>query len=112
MSPDILIVPECVIHTLGVEVRLVVLPGVPGMPLVVGAGFCFAKSHEKLFCEIVEDPWWFLDEFWWALMGFPLFFEGFKDFAGFLGAAGPPVAVRPAAPPQTSLSAFRLVLWI
>jgi hypothetical protein len=43
----------------------------------------------------VDDPWWFLDEFWWVLISFPLFFEGFKDFAGFLCAAGPPVAVVP-----------------
>ena len=74
-----------------------VRPGVPGVPLVVGAGFCFAKPHEKLFCEIVEDPWWFLDEFWWVLISFSLFFEGFKHLAGFLGDAGPPVAVVPLA---------------
>ena len=58
-----------------------------------GACLCFAKSSAKWFCEIVEDPWWFLDVFWWVLISFPLFFAGFRDFAGLLGAAGPPVAV-------------------
>ena len=24
--------------------------------------FVFAKSNEKWFFEIVDDPWWFLDE--------------------------------------------------
>ena len=45
----------------------------------------------------MDDPWWFLDEFRWVLISFPLFFEGFKDFVGFLCAAGPPVAVVPLA---------------
>ena len=42
-----------------------------------------------MFCEVVEDPWRFLDEFWWVLIGFPLFLKGFGDFAGSLGAAPP-----------------------
>ena len=50
-------------------------------------------SSEKWFCEIVDDPWRFLDEFWWVLISFPLFFEGFQDFVGFLGASGHLVAV-------------------
>ena len=62
-----------------------------------GACLCFAKSNEKWFCDIVDDPWWFLDEFWWVLISFPLFFEGFEDFAGFLCAAGHPVPVVPMA---------------
>ena len=62
-----------------------------------GACLCFAKSSEKWFCEIVDDPWWFLDEFCWVLISFLLFFEGFKDFAGFLCAAGPPAPVVPLA---------------
>jgi hypothetical protein len=62
-----------------------------------GACFCFAKSSAKWFCEIVDDPWWFLDEFCWVLISFLLFFEGFQDFVGFLGAAGRPVAVVPLA---------------
>ena len=62
-----------------------------------GACLCFAKSNEKWFCEIVDDPWWLLDEFWWVLISFPLFFKGFKDFAGFLCAEGPLVPVVPLA---------------
>ena len=56
-----------------------------------------AEWNEKWSCEIMEDPCWFLDELWWLLTGFLLFFKGFKNFAGFLGAAGPPVAVAPLA---------------
>ena len=57
-----------------------------------------------MFCEIVEDPWWFLEEFWWVLISFPLFFEGFKDFVGFLGWS--PVASGPAnsLPPNLPIS--------
>ena len=33
-----------------------------------GSSICFAKSGGKLFCEIVEDRCWFLDEFWWVLI--------------------------------------------
>ena len=63
-----------------------------------GACLCFAQSSEKLFCEFVDDPWSFLDEFRWVLISFPLFFKGYKDFAGHLGAAGPPpVLVVPLA---------------
>ena len=51
----------------------------------------------KLFCEIVDDPWWFLDEFWWVLVSFHGFSKDLTDFFGFLGAAGPPVAVVPLA---------------
>ena len=32
-----------------------------------------------------------LDGFWWLLVSFPWFFEGFLNSIGFLGAAGPPV---------------------
>ena len=46
-----------------------------------------------MFCEIVDDHWWFLGGFWWVLKSSPLFSKDLKDFAGFLGAAGPPVAV-------------------
>ena len=67
------------------------------MPLWFGAFLRFAKSNEKWFYGIVEDPWWFLDEFWLVLISFLLFLEGFKDFVGFLGASGPPVAVVPLA---------------
>ena len=62
-----------------------------------GACLCFAKPSETLFCEIVGDPWSFLEEFRWVLIRFPEFFKGFKDFTGFLGAAGPPVSVVPLA---------------
>ena len=37
----------------------------------------------------MDDPSWFLDEFWWALISFPLFLEGLKDFVGFLVALAP-----------------------
>ena len=57
----------------------------------------FAKSNERWFCEIVNDPWWFLDVFWCVLIRFPLIFKGFEDFAGSLGAVGPPVPVVPLA---------------
>ena len=36
------------------------------VPLVVWCLLFFAKSNEKCFCEIVDDPWWFLDEFCWV----------------------------------------------
>ena len=55
------------------------------------AFLCFAKSTEIWFCEIVDDPWWFLDEFWRILISFPLFRKIAKGFVGFL--AGPPVPV-------------------
>ena len=38
-----------------------------------------------------------LDEFWCVSISFPLFFEGFEDFAGFFGPSGPLVAVVPLA---------------
>ena len=53
----------------------------------------FAKSNEKWFCEIVDDPWWFLDVLWCVLICFPLIFKGFMGFRWFLGAAGPLVGV-------------------
>ena len=70
-------------------------PGACVRALCFAACLCLTKSNDLWFCEIVDDPWWFLDEFWWVLISFPLFFEGFKDFAGFLCAAGPPVPVVP-----------------
>ena len=84
----------CAIVSLGFILRLVLQgPCVPVPVPLSGASFCFAKSSEKWFCEIVEDPWWFLDEFLWVLsISFPVFFK-FEDFGGFFGAAGPPVPV-------------------
>ena len=52
--------------------------------------FVFATSNEKWFCEIVDDPCWFLEEFWWVLISFPLVSKDLENFVGFLGAAGPP----------------------
>ena len=70
---------------------LIKAPGVlcAPVPLVVVARLYVAKSNEEWLREIVEDPWWFLDEFWWVLKSLPLFPKDLKDFAGFLGAAGP-----------------------
>ena len=48
------------------------------------------KSNGKWFCEIVDDPWGFLDELWWILISAPLFSKDLKDLVGFLRAAGPP----------------------
>ena len=53
----------------------------------------FAKSSEKSFCEIVGDPWWFLDEFWWVLISFPVFFKRCKDFVVLPSATEPLVPV-------------------
>ena len=58
---------------------------------------CFAKSNEQFFCEIVDDPWPLLDNFRLVLISSPLLFRGFRDFVGFLGAAGAPVRVVPRA---------------
>ena len=30
----------------------------------------FAKSNKKLLCDVVEDPLWFLDEFWWVSVSY------------------------------------------
>ena len=92
---EISIIPGCMILSLrGLECDYCSGSGVGvGLCPWFGSCVCSAKSKEKLFCEIVEDPWWFLDELWLVLRGFPLFLEGFKDFAGFLGAVGPPVVV-------------------
>ena len=71
------------------------------VPVLLARGLVlafFVKSNEKWCCEIMDDPWWFLDEL--VLVGtesFPLLFEGFEDFAGFLCAAGPLVPVVPLA---------------
>ena len=64
---------------------------VPVCPCPCGLAFVFfAKPNETCFCEIVHDPWCLQDEFWWVLISFPEFFEGFEDFVGFPGAVGPP----------------------
>ena len=42
-----------------------------------------AKWIKKWFCEIVDDPWWVLNEFWCVLVSFPLFFEAFTGFRWF-----------------------------
>ena len=57
--------------------------------LVFSFVFLFAKSNEKCFCEIVDDPWWFLDEFGCVFIRFPLLSERFEDFAGILGSRAP-----------------------
>ena len=56
----------------------------------------FAKSSEKWFCEIGDDPWWFLDEFWCVFISFPLFFVGFRGFRWFPWCRGAPGANCPA----------------
>ena len=56
----------------------------------MGVVFDFvAKPNKEWFCEIVDDLGWFLGAFRWVLISFPLIFEGFGDFAGFLGPSGP-----------------------
>ena len=62
---EIWMVLGCVILSLGFIVWLV-LQGVrpPSVPLVwCLIMLCEIGSSEKWFCEILEDPWWFLDEF-------------------------------------------------
>ena len=54
-----------------------------------------AKYNEKWFLEIVDEPWWFLDEFWWVLIGVPLNFESFKFLCWLPGYLGFP---PPSAP--------------
>ena len=56
-----------------------------------------AKWIKKWFCEILDDRWLFLDEFWWVLVSFPMILKGFMGFRWFLGAAGPPVPIVPLA---------------
>ena len=56
----------------------------------------FAKSNEKWFCEIVDDPWCFLDEFWCVLITLPLIFEGFMGLHWFPWCRGTPGANCPA----------------
>ena len=46
--------------------------------------------------EIVDDPWWFLDELWLLLISFPLIFEGFMGFRWFPWCRGAPGANCPA----------------
>ena len=54
--------PACVILRWGSGLRLVLRTG-RGVPL--GLVFDFvAKWIKKWFCEILDDPWWFLDELW------------------------------------------------
>ena len=73
-------------------------PGPASVPFgLVLAFVLLCKSNEKWCWEIVDYPWWFLDVFWCVLISFPLIFEGFGDFAGFLGPSRPPVRVLPLA---------------
>ena len=58
---EILMGPACVILSLGSGLRLVVRR----CRVPLGLVFDFvAKWIKKWFCEIVDDPWWFLHEFW------------------------------------------------
>ena len=53
------------------------------------------ETKKKWFCEILDDPWMFPDEFWWILIS-KLFFDFERIFMGFhwfLGAAGPPLPI-------------------
>jgi hypothetical protein len=54
--------PGCVIPSLGLWTSI----SPPGVPrALVGLVFDFvAKWIQKWFCEILDDPWWFLDELW------------------------------------------------
>ena len=59
---EILMGPGCVIPSLGLWTSISP-PG--GGRALVGLVFDFvAKWIKKWFCEILDDPWWFLDELW------------------------------------------------
>ena len=62
----------------------------------IGACLRYAKSNGKWFCEIVDDPWWFLDKFWCVLIRFPSFFKGSEGFRWFPWCRGTPGANGPA----------------
>ena len=83
-------VPVCVILSLGFLLSLVLRCYGGSVPFGLGARLCFAKSNEKLFCEMMELPWCFLHGSWWVLVGFRLISKDFGDLAGSLGAADPP----------------------
>ena len=53
--------PACVILSLGFGVRLVLLAS-RGAPLELVFDFV-AQWIKKWFCEILDDPWWLMDEF-------------------------------------------------
>ena len=55
-----------------------------------------AKCIKKLFWEIVDVPWWFLNESRRVLISFALFFERFKGFRWFLWCRGTPSGSGPA----------------
>ena len=83
---------------LGLKVNFISTPKVffvivyPKLPVLA----FFAKSNEKWFCEIVDDPWWFLDVLWCVLICFPLIFKGFMGFRWFPWCRGAPGANCPA----------------
>ena len=59
------------------------------------ASLCFAKSGENLFCEIVDDPWWFLDEFWCQIIdSMGCLDEVPTDVAATVGSSQQPVLGR------------------
>ena len=65
-NQEILMGPGCVIPSLGLWTSISAPGGVPPpRRALVGLVFDFvAKWIKKWFCEILDDPWWFLDEFW------------------------------------------------
>ena len=97
-------VPVCVILSLGVWNSIIALGlGVPSERALGLLVLDFLPNRIKNCSVIVEDPWWFLGEFWWVLISFPLFSMNLKDFVGVLGAAGAPVTVVSLPPPHQPL---------
>ena len=91
-------VPVCAILSLGVWSSISGTgPARGGAPLGIGARLFLANSNEKLFCEIMEPPWWFLDGSWWLLVSFRLFFKRLHGILRFSSLRWSPVAVVPVA---------------
>ena len=87
------------------------LRGAARLGLPLGLVFDFvAKWSKKWFCEIVDDPWWFLDEFWLVLISFSLIFKRPPVLVVLLAFVFSVFCKGFEEPAETTLSAFRLVL--